>query len=109
MAGPGISVLCLADTSASEMHPVFNHVAPYGYLLPNMYLFITYIESPYSLLVVVGLGLVSTSPAFVKSSASHPAGPHSRLDKRFWRCLLFWGLCQCLWCSLCCMLFVCFL
>ena len=35
MAGPGICVLC-----ASEVHPVFNPVAPYGYLLPNMYLFI---------------------------------------------------------------------
>ena len=27
---------------------------------------------------VVGPGLVSTSPAFVCSSASHPAGPHGR-------------------------------
>ena len=27
---------------------------------------------------VVGPGLVSTSPAFVSSSASHPAGPHAR-------------------------------
>ena len=27
---------------------------------------------------VVGLGLVSTSPAFVSSSASHPAGPHAQ-------------------------------
>ena len=27
---------------------------------------------------VVGPGLVSTSPAFVSSSASHPAGPHVR-------------------------------
>ena len=40
MAGPGICVLCLADTCASEVHPVFNPVAPYEYLLPNMYLFI---------------------------------------------------------------------
>ena len=40
MAGPGICVLFLADTYASEVHPVFNHVAPYGYLPPNMYLFI---------------------------------------------------------------------
>ena len=40
MAGPGICVLCLADTCASEVHPVFNPVAPYGNLLPNMYLFI---------------------------------------------------------------------
>ena len=27
---------------------------------------------------VVGTGLVSTSPAFVSSSASHPTGPHGR-------------------------------
>ena len=27
---------------------------------------------------VVGPGLVSTSPAFMSSSASHPAGPHDR-------------------------------
>ena len=26
--------------------PVFNHVAPYGYLLPNMYMFIADITNP---------------------------------------------------------------
>ena len=31
--------------------------------------------------VVVGPGLVSTSPAFMRSSASHPAGPLYRLAK----------------------------
>ena len=40
MAGPGICVLFLADTSESEVHQLFNPVTPYGYLLPNMYLFI---------------------------------------------------------------------
>ena len=30
----------------SEVHPVFNPVAPYGYLLPNMYLFIAVITNP---------------------------------------------------------------
>ena len=45
MAGPGICVLCLADTCASEVQPVFNPVAP---LLPNMYLFIADIANPYS-------------------------------------------------------------
>ena len=30
MAGSGICVLCLADTCTSEVHPVFNPVAPYG-------------------------------------------------------------------------------
>ena len=39
MAGPGICVLCLANTCTSEVHPVFNPVAPYGYLLSDMYLF----------------------------------------------------------------------
>ena len=50
MAGPGVCVLCLADTCAFEVHPVFNHVAPYSYLLPNMYLFIADITNPDSLL-----------------------------------------------------------
>ena len=40
MAGPGSCVLCLAVTCASEVHPVFNPVVPYGYLFANMYLFI---------------------------------------------------------------------
>ena len=39
LAGPGICVLCLADTCTSEEHPVFNPVTPYGYLLSDMYLF----------------------------------------------------------------------
>ena len=46
MAAPGICVLCLADTCASEVHPVLNRVAPYEYLLPNMYLFIADITNP---------------------------------------------------------------
>ena len=46
MADPGICVLCLADTCASEVHQVFNPVAPYGYLLPNMYWFIADITNP---------------------------------------------------------------
>ena len=29
--------------------------------------------------VVVGPGLVSTSPAFMRNIASHPVGPHGRL------------------------------
>ena len=43
MAGPGICVLCLADTCTSE---VFNPVAPYGYLLSDMYLFMADITNP---------------------------------------------------------------
>ena len=79
MAGPGICVLCLADTCTSEVHPVFNPVAPYGYLR-----FLTCIcfwqisQIQTCLFKVVGPGLVSTSPAFVSSSASHPAGPHGQ-------------------------------
>ena len=81
MAGPGICVLCLADTCASEVHPVFNPVAPYGYLLPNMYFFVADITNPDSF-SVVGPGLVSTSSAFVKSSASHPAVRMAGLAKK---------------------------
>ena len=39
------------------------------------------IANPDFLCVVVGPGLVSTSPAFMRSIASHPAGPHGRLAK----------------------------
>ena len=46
MASPGICVLCLADTCTSEVHPVFNPVAPYGYLLSDMYLFMADITNP---------------------------------------------------------------
>ena len=46
MAGRGICVLCLADTCTSEVHPVFNPVAPYGYLLSDMYLFMADITNP---------------------------------------------------------------
>ena len=34
------------------------------------------------LFVVVGPGFVSTPPAFMRSSASHPAGPHDRLVQK---------------------------
>ena len=46
MAGPGICVLCLAVTCTSEVHPVFNPVAPYRYLLSDMYLFMADITNP---------------------------------------------------------------
>ena len=82
MAGLDICVLRLADTCTSEVYPMLNPVAPYGYRLSNMYLFTTYITNPDFLFVVVGPELVSTSPAFVCSSASHPAGPHDRLDQK---------------------------
>ena len=46
MTGPCICVLCLADTCTSEVHPVFNPVAPYGYLLSDLYLFMADITNP---------------------------------------------------------------
>ena len=39
MAVPGICVLVLADTCASEVHP-------YRYLLPNLYLYVADIANP---------------------------------------------------------------
>ena len=59
---------------------MFNPVAPYRYLLPNLYLSVAEIQT--CLCVVVGHRLVSTSPAFMRSIASHPAGPHGRLAKQ---------------------------
>ena len=46
MAGPVICVLCLADTCASKVHPVFDLVAPYEYLLSIVYLFMEDIANP---------------------------------------------------------------
>ena len=46
MAGPSNCVLCLVDTCTSEVHPVFNPVAPYEYLLSDMYLFMADITNP---------------------------------------------------------------
>ena len=46
MAGPGICVLCLADICISEVHPVFNFVVSYRYLLSDMYLFMADITNP---------------------------------------------------------------
>ena len=75
MAGPGICVLCLTDTCTSEVHPVFNPVAPYGYLLSDICICLWQISQIQTFLFrVVGPGLVSTSPAFVSNSDSHPAG-----------------------------------
>ena len=68
MAGQGISALCLADTCISEVHSVFNPVAPYGYRL--------------CLCDVVRPGFVSISPTFMRSSASNPMGPHGRLSPK---------------------------
>ena len=41
-----LCVLCLADSCTSEVHPVFNPVAPYGFLLSDMYLFMADITNP---------------------------------------------------------------
>ena len=78
MAGPGIYALCLADTCPSEVHPVFNPVTPYGYLLLTCICLWQISQIQTCLFKVVGPGLVSTSPTFVSSSASHLAGPHGR-------------------------------
>ena len=58
--------------------PSVQLVAPYGYLLPTVYLFMADIANP-DFSVIVGLGFGSTPPAFMSSSASHPMGPHVQL------------------------------
>ena len=77
MAGPGICVLCFADTCTSEVHQVFSillHLMDICFLTCICLWQISQIQTCW--FKVVGPGLVSTSPAFVSSSASHPAGPH---------------------------------
>ena len=55
---------------------MFNPVAPYRYLLPNLW---QILQIQTCLRVVVGPGLVSTSPAFMRSITSHPVGLYDRL------------------------------
>ena len=61
------------------MHPVLNHVAPHHYLLPPCICLWQISQIQTCLCVGVGPGFVSTSPAFMRSSASHPAAMHGRL------------------------------
>ena len=78
MAGPGICVLCLADTCTSEVHQcsILLHLMDICFLTCICLWQISQIQT--FLFKVVGPGLVSTSPACVSSSASHPAGPHAQ-------------------------------
>ena len=78
MTGPGICVLCLADTCTSEVHPVFNPVAPMDICFPTCICLWQISQIQTLLFRVVGPGLVSTSPTFVSNSASHPSGPHAQ-------------------------------
>ena len=61
---------------------MFNPIAPYRYLPPNLYLSVADIAIQTCLRVFVGPGFVSTSPAFMRSSTSHTAGPHDWLFKK---------------------------
>ena len=61
---------------------MFSPVAPYRYMLPNLYFLWQISQIQTCLRVVVGPGLVSTTPAFMRSISSHPAGPHSRLAQK---------------------------
>ena len=57
-------------------------VAPHRYLLPTVYLVMADITNPDCSCVIVGPIFVSTLPAFIRSSPSHPAAPHGRLDHK---------------------------
>ena len=63
----------------SEVHPVFNPVAPYGYLLSDMlFVYGRYHKSRLSCLKLSDLDWSRHHPLLWSSSASHPAGPHGR-------------------------------
>ena len=73
----GICVLCLADTCTHlrcTQCSILLHLMDICFLTCICLWQISQIQT--FLFKVVGPGLVSTSPAFVSSSASHPAGPH---------------------------------
>ena len=75
MAGPGICVLCLADLRCTQCS-ILLHLMDICFLTCICLWQISQMQT--FLFRVVGPGLVSTSPAFVSNSASHPAGPHGR-------------------------------
>ena len=56
--------MCLADTCAPEVNSVFSPVAPYGYLLYNMYLFTTDIANPDFCLLLLDLDQRQASSVF---------------------------------------------
>ena len=75
MAGPGICILCwgipahLGEPNVQSCY--------------TLSIYVSYHVFVYGLLVCgVGAGFGSTSPAFMRSSASHPAGPHDWLAKK---------------------------
>ena len=72
--------LCLVDTCASWVHPVFNSVGPYGYLIHRVFVYVRYRKSR----LVCGCRTWSClrSPAFIRISASHPAGPYGQLAQK---------------------------
>ena len=61
---------------------MFNLVAPYLYLLPTIYLFMADITNTDLFVCGCRTWMCSTSPAFVRSSASHTAGPHGRFAQK---------------------------
>ena len=73
MAGPGICILCLASCTQCS---IMLHLMDICFLSCICLWQISQIQT--CLFKVVRPGLVSTSPAFVSSSASHPAGPHAQ-------------------------------
>ena len=61
---------------------MFNHVSPYRYRLLTVYLYVG--DNGNADLFACGCRtwIVSTSPAFMRSSASHPAGPQGLLSPK---------------------------
>ena len=73
MAGPGICVLCSGGYLCTQSSNLL-HFIDICFLTCICMWQISQIQTSYC--VFVGPGLVSTSPVFMKSSASPPAGLH---------------------------------
>ena len=73
-------------TCTSEAHPVFNpgYLMDIGFQICICLWQISQIQT--RLCDVVRSGFVSTSPTFMKSSASHPSGLHCRLVQKMVNC-----------------------
>ena len=60
---------------------MFNPVAPYGYMLPTLYVFMADIENPDLFVCGCRTWICLDITRFMGCSAIHPAGPHGRLGR----------------------------
>ena len=77
-----LSCRCCMFMSCVYPLTVFNPVAPYGYLLPNVYLFMENIANPVLFVCVCRTWICLDSTRFIRSSASNQRVPMAGLPPK---------------------------